>query len=351
MSRPSWLQALLRPNIASLQPYSSARDDFKGEAEVWLDANENPYPQHGLNRYPDPLAGALREKLAAIKGQPAESLFLGHGSDECIDLLLRAFCRPGQDAIIVQPPTYGMYRVSAAIQDAQIIEVPLSEDFQPRLDALKASYSESTKLLFFCSPNNPTGNAIAGEAILEAADAFEGITVVDEAYIDYCPDRSLLPQLAQHPRLVILQTLSKAWGLAAVRVGLAWAHPAVVAVLNSIKPPYNMSSPSVQAALAQLSNTAQLHERGEVLASIDERCNLYEALQELPLVQHVYPSQANFLLVRFANPKQVYEALLKKGIVTRDRSTLIHCEGCLRITVGTPDENQRLLQALSEMDA
>ncbi len=339
------IESLLRPNIRRLQPYSSARHEFAGAARVFLDANENPF-DNGLNRYPDPVATPLRQRLAELKGVPPEQVFLGNGSDEAIDLLLRLFCEPRRDAIVVLPPTYGMYEVSAAIADVEVVRVPLLPGFRPDVDAILAQAGDRTRLLFLCRPNNPTGNLFAERQVRQLVENFPGIVVVDEAYIDFCPEASLLPLVDRYPNLVVLQTLSKAWGLAGIRLGMAFAQAPLIGWMNAVKPPYNVNQLTQNAALEALARPDEMRAQVEVLLRQRER--LAEALAALPFVQAVFPSEANFLLVRVDAPRRLYDFLAARGIVVRDRSRQPLCEGCLRITVGTPEENTALLDALNE---
>lgn len=343
------IQNLLRENIKKLTPYSSARDEFKGEASILLDANENafgsPLPVN-YNRYPDPLQVKLKEKVAQIKGVPAENIFIGNGSDEAIDLLLRAFCHPGVDNIIIVPPTYGMYEVSANINDVLIKRVPLTTEFQLDLDGLAEAIDERSKIIFICSPNNPTGNAIHREDIETLLNHFKGIVVVDEAYINFARQRSFTQELTEYNNLVILQTLSKAWGLAGLRIGMAFAVTDVIDVLNKIKPPYNINEASQALALQALENVDEINTW--IKTTVAEREKLIKDLLTFPFVQYIYPSEANFILIKVVAPRELYKFLVDLGIIVRDRSSVILCEGCLRITIGTPTENQQLLKALQE---
>ncbi|WP_134088429.1 histidinol-phosphate transaminase [Olivibacter sp. XZL3] len=342
------IENLLRENIKRLTPYSSARDEFKGEASILLDANENafgsPLPTN-YNRYPDPLQGRLKTKISQVKGVPPEHIFIGNGSDEAIDLLFRAFCRPGVDNIIIVPPTYGMYEVSANINDVLIKRVPLTSDFQLDLNGIAEAIDEYSKIIFICSPNNPTGNAINRSDIETLLNNFNGIVVVDEAYINFARQRSFTQELAEYNNLVILQTLSKAWGLAGLRIGMAFAASDIIHVFNKIKPPYNINEASQTLALQALENVDEINTW--IKTTVAEREKLAASLSTLPFVQHLYPSEANFILVKMTAPKAVYNYLVELGIIVRDRSSVILCEGCLRITVGTPTENQQLLNALS----
>lgn len=342
------LNILLRDNIKRLVPYSSARDEFKGEASIYLDANENsfgsPLPT-AYHRYPDPLQWKVKYKLADIKGVPPQNIFLGNGSDEAIDILFRAFCRPGIDNVLLCPPTYGMYEVSANINDITVRKATLTEDFQLDLPAMEAAIDENTKLIFICSPNNPTANAIRREDIEMILNNFDGVVVVDEAYINFSKQKTLISELTEYPNLVILQTLSKAWGLAALRVGMAFASEDIINVFNKIKPPYNINQASQELALEALGNIEQVN--AWIKETVQERNKLEQALNELPIVQKVYPSDANFLLVKVSDAKGIYNQLVEQGIIVRDRSKVELCAGCLRITVGTPEENVQLIQALA----
>lgn len=341
------LDSIIRPNIRNLVPYSSARDEFTGEAKVFLDANENSLGSPLLkwyNRYPDPHQQALKEKLSKIKGIAPSHIFLGNGSDEAIDILFRAFCEPGRHNVIVCPPTYGMYEVSAHINDVAVRKVPLTASFQLDLEAMEAAVDADTRIIWLCSPNNPTGNSIDRGDIEMILNNFDGIVVVDEAYINFSRHRSFIPDLADYPNLVVLQTLSKAWGLAALRVGMAFASEAIIGIMNRIKPPYNINEAAQQLASQALEEVEQVNEMIRIL--VTERDKLAASLEQHPLVRHVYPSDANFLLVQVDGGRNVYEYLLTQGIVVRDRSTTPGCADCIRITVGTPLENELLLKAL-----
>lgn len=338
---------LARPNILSLKPYSSARSEFAGAAEIFLDANENPFDT-GLNRYPDPLQKALKEKIADWRGVAADRIFLGNGSDEAIDLLVRIFCEPGKDHIILLPPTYGMYQVSADIAGVDIRQVPLTSAFQPDVPAVLAAADEHSKLLFLCSPNNPSGNLFAMQHIEALLEGFQGIVVVDEAYIDFAAGPVCLPLLEKYPRLVVLQTFSKAWGLAGIRLGMAFADKAIIHLLNKVKPPYNINQLTQEAALKALDNKSEYEQWVKTL--LGQRTLLTQYLLGLDFVERVYPSDANFVLVKMQNPQAVYQYLVEQGIIVRDRSNVMRCEGCLRITIGRPDENQQLMNALVAMN-
>jgi len=347
------LNTLLRPHILNITPYSSARDEYTGKEGVFLDANENPLgstvDQGAYNRYPDPHQWAIKQRLAPIKGVRPEQIFLGNGSDEPIDLLVRATCTPGQDNILIMPPTYGMYEVSANINDVAIIKVPLTPDFQVDVDTVLAAITPTTKLIWLCSPNNPSGNLLQADAIRTILDAAQqSLVIVDEAYIDFAQTPSWTTELNNYPNLVVLQTFSKAWGLAALRLGMCFASEELIAVLNKIKPPYNISAPTQALALEALSHEAEKDEM--VTKILTERTILAENLRSLPFVQAIHPSDANFLLVQFSDAKATFEHLIEKQVIVRDRSKVKLCDGCLRISVGTNDENERLLDVLRRMN-
>ena len=342
------LNLLIRENIKKLTPYSSARDDFKGEAKIFLDANENSLGSPLMkwyNRYPDPHQLKVKEKLSEIKGVPVENIFLGNGSDECIDILQRAFCEPGIDNVIICPPTYGMYEVCANVNNVLLKKVNLTRDFQLDLEGIENTIDDNTKMIFLCSPNNPTANSLYPEDIEAILNNYFGLVVIDEAYINFSRQRSFSTQLNEYPNLVVMQTLSKAWGLAALRVGITLASKEIVAVMNKIKPPYNINQASQELALRALDEVEQVNEM--IREIIKEREVLASALVNLSSVEEVYPTDANFLLVKVKDAVGVYKKLLAKGIVVRDRSKVELCEGCLRITVGTKEENQTLLYTLA----
>lgn len=340
------VQSLIRKNVRNLKPYSSARDEFKGTASVWLDANENPN-NNGLNRYPDPLQKKLKERISKLKSVPTKNIFLGNGSDEAIDLLFRGFCEPGKDKALICSPTYGMYQVSADINDVEVIDVPLTSDWQLNTKSIQKHFAEpNLKLIFICSPNNPTGNSMNKEDVLALVSAFNGLVIIDEAYIDFSEVTSLSTELEKYNNLVILQTLSKAWGLAGIRLGMAFANTEIIDVLNRIKPPYNINQLTQEVALKELAYEEKFQVEADAI--ILERKRLKNELQPLKNVLGIYPSDANFLLVRFANPKEIYAVLSSKGIVVRDRSNVV--EGCLRITVGTEKENALLIKGLKKLE-
>lgn len=337
------MNRLVRKNILNLKPYSSARDEFSGAEGIFLDANENPNGNY--NRYPDPHQVELKNVLGKVKSIAPENIFLGNGSDEVIDLIFRTFANPGKDKVIVCPPTYGMYEVSANINDIEILKIPLLPDFQLDKQAIFETIEQdpAVKLVFICSPNNPTGNLLEG--IEEIIEKFNGIVVVDEAYIDFSPESSKAQAIRKYNNLVVLQTLSKAWGLAGVRVGFAFAQSEIIALLNKIKPPYNISTLNQQQALARLSHTEEFEvERNEILT---ERERLKKELLQLAIVQKIYPSSANFLLVEVGDANKVYKTLVTKNVIVRNRHSVI--KNCIRITVGTKQENEKLLTELKEI--
>lgn len=341
------LNEIIRENIKKLVPYSSARDEFRGEATVFLDANENslgsPLSQW-YNRYPDPLQMKLKTSISSIKGIKPENMLLGNGSDECIDLLFRAFCDPGTDNIIICPPTYGMYEVSANINNVLVKKIPLLENFQLDIQAIAEAIDGNTKMIFICSPNNPSGNAIERKDIEIILNNYYGLVVIDEAYINFSKYRSFIPELKEYSNLVVLQTFSKAWGLAAIRLGMCFASENIIAVLNKIKPPYNISGPVQDIALKAIENIDQVN--AMIKEIVKERNVLAQELSKLPVVEFIYPSDANFLLVKLKDANGAYSYLVDRGIIVRNRSNIILCENCLRITVGTPAENMNLIEAL-----
>jgi len=345
------LKSLVRPNIRNLKPYSSARSEFEGSAEVFLDANENAFGSpagSGLNRYPDPLQRKLKDRIAAMKGVSPSQIFVGNGSDEAIDLLFRIFCEPGRDEVITCPPTYGMYRVSADINDVAVREIQLTDEFQLDVPAILSGISDATKLIFICSPNNPTGNLMNRDSVLEIAHQFKGIVVVDEAYIDFADEPSMIAKISSLPNLVVLQTFSKAWGMAGVRVGLAFASSEIIDLMNRVKPPYNVSGIAQETVIDALDSESRIN--SWITAAIEERKGLEKTLDSLSIVQKVYPSDTNFLLAKVDDAGQTYRYLIDEKIVVRDRSSVQLCDGCLRITVGTTAENRQLVSALSRFD-
>lgn len=345
------IKNIVRKNIFNLAPYSSARDDFSGNASIFIDANENSLgsPVVGdYSRYPDPHQRILKQKMATIKRVPAANIFLGNGSDECIDVLYRAFCNPGKDNVIICPPTYGMYEVSANINDVEVRKSLLTTDFQLNVEDVLSKVDANTKLIWICSPNNPSGNLLHEADIDFLLQNFStGIVVVDEAYIDFADQVSFSQKLAKFPQLVVLQTFSKSWGLAGLRLGIAFASEAILSILNKIKPPYNINQETQRIALDALQNEALANARTKEL--LDLRLQLTTSLEQLTIVKKIFPSDANFLLVQFDDPQLIYNILMENGIIVRDRHSVILCEGCLRITVGSAEENQKMVEVLSKL--
>lgn len=340
------INKLVRKNVLRLKPYSSARDEFQGNASVFLDANENPYPSL-YNRYPDPHQLTLKKKIAEIKKVSPEQIFLGNGSDEPIDLLIRAFCEPGIDNVLIPQPTYGMYSVSAEINAVEIKTIKLTPEFDIDLTATEKRWNEKTKLLFLCSPNNPSGNLLSKEKIETLLVRFSGLVIVDEAYIDFTNYDGFLPLINQYNNLVVLQTLSKAWGLAGIRLGMCFSNVDVIKVLNKIKPPYNINILTQGVAEQSLK---EIHKIESWVKEIKKQRELLKSeLSQLKMVEKVYPSDANFLLTKVKDAKTTYQKLVEKGIITRDRSNVVLCENCLRITIGTPQENKILLAELKNL--
>ena len=339
------INKLLRENIKNLKPYSSARDEYSGDAMVFLDANENPFNEP-YNRYPDPLQKELKQKISVLKNIAADKIFLGNGSDEPIDLLIRAFCEPGIDNVVTINPTYGMYQVSADTNNVEVKKVSLTADFELEPGKVLHEINEKTKLIFLCSPNNPSGNSLNKDAMLEIIQNFEGIVIIDEAYIDFAPGKSLLPEIGKYPNLVILQTFSKAWGMAGIRLGMAFAAPEIIGILNKIKYPYNLNILTQKKALELLENKEQVDTWIKML--IEEREKMAKYLSKFHFVTKIYPSDANFLLVSMTDARGIYNYLADSGIIVRDRSKIHLCDNSLRITIGTMDEDNVLLQALRE---
>ncbi|MDX2190618.1 MAG: histidinol-phosphate transaminase [Bacteroidota bacterium] len=341
------LNSLVRNNIRNLKPYTSARDEYKGKEGVFLDANENAFgsvTSELHNRYPDPLQWEVKYGLEKIKGVSVQNIFLGNGSDEPIDLLYRCFCNPGIDNVIITPPTYGMYEVSANINDVAVQKVNLTNDYQLNVNEIIEAINSKTKLIFLCSPNNPTGNCLDNNDITKIIEAFQGIVVVDEAYIDFAPDNSLLPVLNKYANLVVLQTFSKAWGMANLRLGMAFASQEIIQLFNKVKPPYNINGLTQKIVLDALKNVSK--KDAFVDDILKSKNQLIKELQKINIVQKIYPSDANFILVKTKDGKKIYDYLVENKVIVRDRSNVSLCEGCLRITVGTPDENQILINYL-----
>ncbi len=340
------LEKLVRKNILELKPYSSARDEFVGDAEIFLDANENPFPSP-YNRYPDPLQRELKIELSKIKNIDPTQIFLGNGSDEPIDLLIRAFCEPNMDSILITPPTYGMYKVCADINAVNVQVASLTADFQLDLKSINSTIDGTTKIIFLCSPNNPSGNLLNEEDIKKIITTFNGLVVLDEAYIDFSSFAGFSQHINQYPNLVILQTLSKAWGLAGLRLGMCFASTEIIGVLNKIKYPYNLNVSTQSLVLEKLK-----HEDGikqNVKTILEEREKLRAELSRFAFVKKILPSDANFLLVKMTDAKAIYNRMMQKGIVLRDRSSVTLCENCLRITIGTPEENKALLEKMNSI--
>jgi histidinol-phosphate aminotransferase len=348
---PFDINNLVRPNVATLKPYTSARSEFDGEASVFLDANENAFGSivgPDFSRYPDPLQSEVKSLMAELIGVRPSQIFLGNGSDEAIDLLIRIFCRPGVDDVLICPPTYGMYEVSAAINDVAVRRANLTPDFDLDVDAVLETVGENTKIVFLCSPNNPTGNLLKRESMLAVARSFDGIVVVDEAYIHYAEAASVVSELDAYPNLVVLQTFSKAWGLAGLRVGAAFASDGIISLLNKVKPPYNVGQYAQDAAVNALTNKPRLDRVVE--ETLAERRRLETKFPYFEFTKEVYPSDANFLLVKVTNAVELYRFLLTEQIVVRNRSNVTLCDECLRITVGTPEENAVLLAAFGKYE-
>ncbi len=341
------LNNLLRKNIQNLKSYSSARNEFSGDDVILLDANENPKALSGLpigiNRYPDPLQKRVKEKLSVLKGISSDNIFLGNGSDEAIDLALRCFCNPGVDALAIFPPTYGMYKVCAAINDINVIEYPLNSTFEIDIDKFVDELKPEVKVVIICNPNNPTANVQDKSIIKKIIERFQGIVIHDEAYVDFCPEQSLVNDLSKYPNLIILQTLSKAWALAGARVGIAMASKDIIDVFNKVKFPYNISYPSLMIAEEALSKSVESQSR--INEIIEEKERLLKLLPDLPMVVKVYPSSTNFILVKTTDSNSLYKYLIQNGIVVRNRDMETNCKGCIRITVGLDDENNRLIDA------
>jgi len=343
------LDKLVRPNIKTLKPYSSAKDEYTGDAKILLDANENSLGSpltKWYNRYPDPYQQKLKEKLAFVKQIAANQIFIGNGSDECIDILFRTFCEPGKDNIIICPPTYPMYEVSANINNVQVQNAPLLSDYQLNLAHIEQLVNERTKIIWICSPNNPTGNSLDRIDIETILNHFDGIVVIDEAYINFSKQKSFVQSLIDYPNLVVMQTLSKAWGLAGLRLGMCFANPDIIGYMNKVKAPYNINIVTQELALQALEEVGQVNDMIKLL--VDMRNALAQVIASMPHVIQVFPSDTNFILVKIPKARKLYEFLMSKGIIVRDRSALALCEDSLRITVGTEQENTLLVDAMYE---
>ncbi len=341
---------LVRPNISALKPYSSARDEFKDATTnrmIFLDANENPL-ENGVNRYPDPQQKDVKSMLSSIKNIPTENILLGNGSDEVLDLIFRAFCEPNQDNIITLPPTYGMYDVLANTNAIDVLTVELSADFQPKVDDILKTQNSNTKLLFLCSPNNPTANSFEASKIEKLLTNFNGIVVIDEAYIDFSEDESWISRLSDFPNLIVTQTLSKAYGMAGIRLGICYASNEIISILNKIKPPYNVNQLTQQKAIQRLEKQQEV--QNEIQNIISERSLLIKALKSVTWIDTIYPTQANFVLVKVDNATKRYSQLVEKGIVVRNRTNQPLCKNCLRFTVGTSEENEKLIEVLKKLN-
>ena len=343
------LTRLVRSNVANLKPYSSARDEYKtqGQDMIFLDANENPN-ENGLNRYPDPQQSEVKKKLAEFRDVPAKNILLGNGSDEVLDLIVRAFCEPGSDNIITLPPTYGMYKVLADINNIENREVLLNEDFEPDVPEILNAADENTRIIFLCSPNNPSGNSFDEDKVCSILDNFDGLVVIDEAYIDFSDKESWLKKLEYFPNLIVTQTFSKAFGLAAIRLGALYASEEIISILNKIKPPYNVNQQTQDKALKSLSEIED--KKTQVSDILNERDRLFKQLLQVDFVSKLYPSDANFILLKVDDANKRYDEMIRKGIVLRNRSNQPLCENCLRITVGTKEENSQLIKAFKELD-
>jgi len=343
------LQKLVRKNIKNLVPYSSARGIIKDNHATLLDANENAFSSteiEGLNRYPDPLQVALKKELGKLKGVGNQNILLGNGSDEVIEIIFKTFCDPGKDNIVLTPPTYGMYEVSANIHDVEVKKVNLKKNFQLVPQEILQTIDQHTKLIFLCSPNNPTGNILDPNDIEKILREFNGMVVLDEAYIDFSDSDSWTKRLEEFPNLIIMQTLSKAWGLASLRLGIGMARSKIIDFFNKVKAPYNISGLTQQTVLSTLENPQKMHLALNEIKM--ERSRLMIRLGQLEVVEHIFPSEANFLLIRVPDPKILYQYLMEKRIIVRDRSTQVHCEGCLRVTVGTQEENDQLIGVIKD---
>lgn len=339
---------LIRENIKKMQPYSSARDEFKDfdQHMIFLDANENPF-ENGVNRYPDPQQKTVKSALTALKGIAQNQILLGNGSDEVLDLLFRAFCEPNKDNVITLPPTYGMYGVLANLNAIENREVLLNTDFQPNVVSILEKVNENTKIIFLCSPNNPTGNSFSNESIVTLLNQFKGLIVLDEAYIDFSEEQSWLNKLSDFPNLIITQTLSKAYGMAGIRLGILYASTEIIAVLNKIKPPYNINELSQQKAIARIEDTKSVSNEINLIKA--EKEQLLKLLVEVKFVEKIFPTDANFILIKVDDATKRYNQLLEKGIVIRNRTTQPLCENCLRITIGTQLENEQLIKILKSL--
>ncbi len=340
------IKDIVRPNVWAMKPYSSARNEFHGEASVFLDANENPW-NLPYNRYPDPLQKALKERISILKDIDPDYIFLGNGSDEPIDLIIRAFCEPREDNIVTITPSYGMYEVAADINDVKCIKVHLDNDFRLNAETLLNAVNEHTKVIYLCSPNNPSGNVLDRAEIFKVLKYFPGVVVIDEAYIDFSSSPSILTNLVSYPNLIVLQTLSKAWGAAGIRLGMAFASQEIIAILNKIKYPYNINQLTQEYALKILQDVESMQK--QLKRILEERERIADILTQFPYSYKVYPSDANFLLIEVGDANGIYQKLVNEGVVVRNRNNVALCQGCLRITIGTPEENDKLLDTLKNI--
>ncbi|CAN5353927.1 histidinol-phosphate transaminase [soil metagenome] len=343
------LSKLVRSHVLKVKPYSTARDEYSGSSGIFLDANENPFgsiTEESFNRYPDPYQVRLKRKIAEIKSINQGNIFLGNGSDEVVDLLFRLLCNPGEDQVIIMPPTYGMYEVSASINNVHLKKIPLTPEYQIDINAVMAAIDQKTKIIWVCSPNNPTGNVLNPDHIREITENFSGIVAIDEAYIDFSPYKSFTEQLHQYPNLCVIQTFSKAWGLASLRLGMAFASEDLVRFLNIIKPPYNINGLTQSTIFKALDNVESKNKM--VIDILDQKIRLTEELEKLKVVEIIFPSDANFLLVKVKGGRKVYNYLVQQGVIVRDRSMVKFCEESLRITVGTEKENAFLIKKLKD---
>jgi len=343
--RSNEVEAFVRPNIRSLCPYSTARDEYQGSIGIFLDANESPYPT-GYNRYPDPHQKALKARISEIKGMPVENIFLGNGSDEAIDLVFRVFCNPGKDNVVAIAPSYGMYAVAADMNDIEVKPFMLGEDFSLDVDALLAACDSNTKAIFLCSPNNPSGNAFPAAQLMDVVNRFQGMVVVDEAYVDFSSEPSLRSNVNENANLIVLQTLSKAWGMAGLRLGLAFANEYVIRLMSMVKYPYNINQVAQEIALKSLAEPID----EKVAEIVAERSVVAAALEGCSFVKKVYPSDANFVLVKVDDADALYSHLLADGIIVRNRNRVKGCQGCVRITIGLPEENKKLIDSLKDYE-
>ena len=345
------IDSLVRENIKDLKPYSSARNEYAGDASVFLDANENSYGSpldENFNRYPDPLQWQLKQELSKIKGVPPQNIFIGNGSDEVIDIAFRIFCEPVKDNVIICPPTYGMYKVCAGINNVEAREVQLSKDFQLNVEGILSAINENTKLMFICSPNNPSGNNMRRVDIEFLLNNFKGIVLIDEAYINFSRQKTFIQELTEYENLVVMQTLSKAWGLAALRLGLGFASEKIIELFNKVKPPYNINQSSQQLGIKALSNIKAVN--ANIKNIVEQRSKVQQQLQEFSFIKEIYPSDSNFILTKVEDADSLYQYLLANKVIVRNRSKEPLCENCLRITIGTPQENETLINALKNYE-